>query len=492
MEGYDVYRDIAERTEGSIYIGVVGPVRTGKSTFIKRFMDLLVLPNMDNEFKRERTRDELPQSANGKTIMTTEPKFVPNEPIELTLKENAKFKVRLVDCVGYLVEGAMGHLEDSSPRMVNTPWFEDRIPFEEAAEIGTRKVIADHSTIGLVVTTDGSITDLPRRSYIEAEERVIKELKELEKPFIIVLNSAKSKAQETIELREALESKYNTTVVIVDALNMEMDDLDEILGKILFEFPVREINFHIPRWMDTLELEHWLKKGIVDNIRTNLSEVNRIRDVDEAIMKFDGAENLQSVNISDMRLGEGVVNITIDLNEGLFFRVLGEVSGYSLEGDYQLVSLVKELAQSKREYDKVKAALGDVKEFGYGMVAPSVDEIKLEEPVIVKQGSKFGVRLRASAPALHIIKTDIETEIAPIVGTEKQSEEFIKYFMEEFENNPQKIWDSNMFGKSLYDMVKEELQGKLYKMPDDIQNKLQITLQKVVNDTKGSLICIII
>jgi len=273
---------------------------------------------------------------------------------------------------------------------------------------------------------------------------------------------------------------------------MEMDDLEGILGKILFEFPAKEINFHIPRWMDTLELDHWLKQDIVDSIRMNLSEVNRIRDIDDAIRKFDGAENLQSVEISDMRLGEGVVNITISLDDGLFYRVLGEVSGYSLEGDYQLVALVKELAQSKREYDKVKSALGDVKEFGYGMVAPSVEEIKLEEPVIVKQGSKFGVRLRASAPSLHIIKTDIETEIAPIVGTEKQSEEFIKYFMEEFENNPQKIWESNMFGKSLYDMVKEELQGKLYKMPEDIQNKLQLTLQKVVNDTRGSLICIII
>ncbi|HPL52832.1 MAG TPA: stage IV sporulation protein A [Bacillota bacterium] len=492
MEEYDVYRDIAERTEGSIYIGVVGPVRTGKSTFIKRFMDLIVLPNMDNEFKRERTRDELPQSANGKTIMTTEPKFVPNDPVELTLRDNAKFKVRLVDCVGYLVEGAMGHLEDSSPRMVNTPWFEERIPFEEAAEIGTRKVITDHSTIGLVVTTDGSITDLPRRSYIEAEERVIKELKELEKPFIILLNSAKPGAQETIELREALETKYSTPVIIVDALKMEISDLEGILGKILFEFPAREINFHLPRWMDTLELEHWLKKDIVDSIRSNISEVNRIRDIGDAIGRFDGAENLQGIEISDMRLGEGVVNITMELSEGLFFRILGEVSGYTLEGDYQLISLVKELAQSKREYDKVKSALGDVKEYGYGMVAPSVEEIKLEEPVIVKQGSKFGVRLRASAPSLHIIKTDIETEIAPIVGTEKQSEEFIKYFMEEFENSPQKIWESNMFGKSLYDMVKEELQGKLYKMPDDIQNKLQLTLQRVVNDNRGSLICIII
>ncbi len=492
MEGYDVYRDIAERTEGSIYIGVVGPVRTGKSTFIKRFMDLIVLPNMDNDFKRERTRDELPQSANGKTIMTTEPKFVPNDPVELTLRDNAKFKVRLVDCVGYLVEGAMGHLEEDSPRMVNTPWFENRIPFEEAAEIGTKKVIADHSTIGLVVTTDGSITDLPRRSYIEAEERVIKELKELEKPFIILLNSAKPKAQETFELREALETKYSTPVMIVDALKMEINDLEEILGKILFEFPAREINFHLPRWMDTLELEHWLKKDIVGGIRANVSEVSRIRDIEDAISKFSGLENLQSVTISDMRLGEGVANITIDLGEGLFLKILGEVSGYVLEGDYQLISLVRELSQSKREYDKVKSALGDVKDYGYGMVAPSVEEIRLEEPVIVKQGSKFGVRLRASAPSLHIIKTDIETEIAPIVGTEKQSEEFIKYFMEEFENNPQKIWESNMFGKSLYDMVKEELQSKLYKMPDDVQNKLQLTLQRVVNDNRGSLICIII
>jgi len=492
VEGYDVYRDIAERTEGSIYIGVVGPVRTGKSTFIKRFMDLLVLPNIDNDFKRERTRDELPQSANGKTIMTTEPKFVPNEPVELTLRENAKFKVRLVDCVGYLVEGALGHLEENTPRMVNTPWFENRIPFEEAAEIGTRKVITDHSTLGLVVTTDGSITDLPRRSYIEAEERVIKELKELDKPFIIILNTAKPKAQETIELREALETKYNTPVMIVDCLRMEMDDLDSILEKVLFEFPVREINFHMPRWMDTLELEHWLKQGIVNSIRTNISEVNRIRDIDDAVRKFDGAENIQSVEVSDMRLGEGVINVTINLNEGLFYRILGEVSGYELLGDYQLISLVKELAHSKREYDKVKQALNDVKEFGYGMVAPSVEQIKLEEPVIVKQGSKFGVRLRASAPSLHIIRADIETEIAPIVGTEKQSEEFINYFMEEFENNPQKIWEQNMFGKSLYDMVKEELQGKLYKMPDDIQGKLQLTLQRVVNDSKGSLICIII
>ncbi len=492
MEGYDVYRDIAERTEGSIYIGVVGPVRTGKSTFIKRFMDLLVIPNIDNEFKKERTRDELPQSANGKTIMTTEPKFVPNEAVELTLRDNAKFKVRLVDCVGYLVDGALGHVEDNTPRMVNTPWFENQIPFEEAAEIGTRKVIAEHSTIGIVVTTDGSITDLPRRSYIEAEERVIKELKELEKPFIIVLNSAKPNSQETIELREALETKYDTPVVVVDCLRMEMRDLDSILEKILFEFPVREINLHLPRWTDSLELDHWLKRGIIDGIRSNLDGVYRLRDIDNSVEGFTTNDNINRTDITDMQMGEGIVNITLTLKEGLFFRILGEVSGYDINGDYQLISLVKDLAQSKREYEKVRDALKDVKEFGYGMVAPSVEEIRLEEPEIAKQGNKFGVKLRASAPSLHIIRCDIETEIAPIIGTEKQSEEFIRYFMEEFENNPQKIWETNMFGKSLYDMVKEELQGKLYKMPDDIQGKLQLTLQKVVNDSKGGIICIII
>jgi len=492
LEGFDVYRDIAERTDGSIYIGVVGPVRTGKSTFIKRFMELLVLPNIDNEFKRERTKDELPQSANGKTIMTTEPKFVPNEAVELTLRENAKFKVRLIDCVGYLIEGALGHLENNSARLVSTPWFENQIPFEEAAEIGTRKVISDHSTIGLVVTTDGSITELPRRSYIEAEERVVRELKELEKPFIIVLNSSRPTAQETIELREALETKYSIPVIIVDCQKMELKDLDEILERVLFEFPVREINFHLPRWFDSLEMEHWLKTDMVNGIRGNISDVYRLRDIAVTVANIKEIESLENAAINDMRLGEGVVNITLDLKQGLFYKVLGEVSGYNLEGDYQLVSLVKDLSQAKREYDKVKDALRDVKEFGYGMVAPSVEEIRLEEPEITKQGNNFGVKLRASAPSLHIIRADIETEISPIIGTEKQSEEFVTYFMNEFESDPEKIWSSNMFGKSLYDMVKEELQGKLYKMPEDVQGKLQLTLNKVVNDSKGGIVCIII
>ena len=492
LEEYDVYRSIAERTEGSIYIGVVGPVRTGKSTFIKRFMDLLVIPNIDNEFKKERTKDELPQSADGRTIMTTEPKFVPNEAIEMTLGENARFKLRLVDCVGYLVEGAMGHLEDGHPRMVNTPWYDNVIPFEDAAEIGTKKVINDHSTIGLVVTTDGSITDIPRRNYIEAEERVIKELKEINKPFIIILNSARVESEEAKDLRESLEEKYETPVLLVDCLNMGMDDIGDILGKVLFEFPIREMNYYMPRWVDSIDTDHWLKKEIIDGIKNNTFDISKLREVGDSVAALSSLESINNSELTNMDLSKGFADISFKLKEGLFYRVLGELSGHEIEGDYQLIGLLKELSESKREFDKIKDAIRDVKEIGYGVVAPSVDEIQLEEPEIVKHGGRFGVKLRASAPSLHIIKANIETEVSPIVGTEKQSEEFIRYFLDEFESNPKKIWDTNVFGKSLYDMVKEELQGKLYKMPDDIQGKIQITLQKIVNDSKGSIICIII
>ncbi len=492
MERYDVYQSIAERTEGSIYIGVVGPVRTGKSTFIKRFMDLLVIPNIDNEFKRERTKDELPQSADGRTIMTTEPKFVPNEAIEMTLGEKAKFRLRLVDCVGYLVEGAIGHLEDNHPRMVNTPWYDKEIPFVEAAEIGTKKVINDHSTIGLVITTDGTITDIPRRNYIEAEERVVKELKEINKPFIIVLNSAKADSEEAKELKNSLEEKYETPVLLIDCLNMGLGDIENILDKILFEFPIKEINYFMPRWIDSLSQEHWLRKEIIDGIRDNTDEIYKLKEIDGSVEALLSLENIDKCELTNIDLSQGSADIHFMFEEGLFYKILGELSGYTIEGDYQLIGLLKELSYSKREFDKIKDAIKDVKEVGYGVVAPSVDEIQLEEPEIVKHGGRFGVKLRASAPSLHLVKANIETEVSPIVGTEKQSEEFIRYFLDEFESNPEKIWDTNVFGKSLYDMVKEELQGKLYKMPEDIQGKIQITLQKIVNDTKGSIICIII
>ncbi len=492
LEEYDVYQSIAERTEGSIYIGVVGPVRTGKSTFIKRFMDLLVIPNIENEFKKERTKDELPQSADGKTIMTTEPKFVPNEAIDMTLDENVRFKLRFVDCVGYLVDGAIGHLEDGHPRMVNTPWYDNVIPFEEAAELGTKKVINEHSTIGLVITTDGSITDIPRKNYIEAEERVIKELKEINKPFIIVLNSAKVESEEAKELKESLENKYETPVLLIDCLNMGMNDIDNVLDKVLFEFPVKEMNYYMPHWFDFLDSEHWLRKGIIDYIKNNAYKVHNLREAGGSVAVFSHLEDVKNSELLNIDLSKGSADIQFEFKDGLFYRVLGELSGHEIEGDYQLIGLLKDLSESKREFDKIKDAIKDVKEVGYGVVAPSVDEIQLEEPEIVKYGGKFGVKLRASAPSLHLVRANIETEVSPIVGTEKQSEEFIKYFMDEFENNPQKIWDTNVFGKPLYDMVKEELQGKLYKMPDEIQGKLQITLQKIVNDSKGSIICIII
>ena len=492
MVEYYVYRSIAERTEGSIYIGVVGPVRTGKSTFIKRFMDLVVVPNIENEFKRERTIDELPQSADGRTIMTTEPKFVPNEAIEMILGDSARFKLRLVDCVGYIVEGAMGHLEDGHPRMVNTPWYDNVIPFEEAAELGTKKVINEHSTIGLVVTTDGSITDIPRVNYIEAEERVIKELKEINKPFIIVLNSAKAESEEANELRKSLEEKYDIPVLLLDCLKMELIDIENILNRVLFEFPIKEVNYHMPRWFDSLDYDHWLKKEIIGGIKDNVEEIVRLREVEDSAKVFLNLENIEKSELTDIDLSTGTADINFALKEGLFYRILGELSGQEIIGDYQLIGLMQELSESKREFDKIKDAIRDVKEIGYGVVAPSVDEIQLEEPEIVKHGGRFGVRLRASAPSLHLVKANIETEVSPIVGTEKQSEEFIKYFLDEFEHNPQKIWETNVFGKSLYDMVRDELQSKLYKMPDDVQNKIQVTLQKIVNDSKGSIICIII
>lgn len=492
MVEYDVYRSISERTEGSIYIGVVGPVRTGKSTFIKRFMDLVVVPNIENEFKRERTVDELPQSADGRTIMTTEPKFVPNEAIEMVLEESAKFKLRLVDCVGYIVEGAIGHLEDGRPRMVNTPWYDNVIPFEEAAELGTKKVINEHSTIGLVITTDGSITDIPRVNYIEAEERVIKELKEINKPFIIVLNSAKTESEEAKDLRRSLEEKYDIPVLLVDCLNMGLIDIENILNRVLFEFPIKEVNYHMPRWFDSIDHDHWLKKEIIDGIKSNVEEMVKLREIEDSAKAFLNLESINKSELADIDLSTGAANISFALKEGLFYRILGELSGQEIEGDYQLISLMQELSESKREFDKIKDAIKDVKEIGYGVVAPSVDEIQLEEPEIVKHGGRFGVRLRASAPSLHLVKANIETEVSPIVGTEKQSEEFIKYFLDEFEHNPQKIWETNVFGKSLYDMVKDELQSKLYKMPDDVQNKIQVTLQKIVNDSRGSIICIII
>ena len=492
MEDNLLYQDIAKRTDGDIYVGVVGPVRTGKSTFIKRFMDLLVIPNIDNEYKKERARDELPQSAGGRTIMTTEPKFVPNEAVGITVGENIKLNVRLVDCVGYLVNNAIGYLEDDMPRMVKTPWSDDEIPFEQAAEIGTKKVIQEHSTIGILVTTDGSITDIPREDYINAEERVVKELKELNKPFVIVLNSNNPTSEYTRSLAEKLQDKYDTLVIPTDCENLDINHIDEIFGKVLYEFPIEHTNINFPRWVDGLPEDHWLKEELYDEIKEAFKNVRILKQIDNGITKLQKTDVIDTTVINDIQLGTGSINITINLLDDLFYKVLTEISGVEISNEGELFSTMISFANIKKSYDKVSYALQEVKTKGYGIVSPSIDELILDEPEMVKQGSRYGVKLKARAPSIHMIRADIETEVSPIVGSEKQSEELVEYLLSEFENEPKKIWESNIFGKSLHELVNEGLQNKLSHMPEDAQEKLQETLERIVNEGSGGLICIIL
>ena len=492
MENFDIYKDIAERTQGDIYVGVVGPVRTGKSSFIKRFMDLMVIPNIENSYKKQRAKDELPQSSSGKSIHTTEPKFVPNEAIEINLGDGTKFKVRMVDCVGYIVKGASGYAEASGPKMVNTPWYDHEIPFEEAAEIGTKKVINEHSTIGLVVTTDGSITDIAREDYVEPEERVIRELKAINKPFIVILNSAHVNDPKTIALRQELEEKYDVPVQTMDVVNMKEEDIANVFQIVLKEFPVAEINIDIPEWIEKLEPKHWLKLNFFNLVKDMCKKIFKVRDIKRSLDEFRDIEFLDIAGLSELNMGSGVARVSLNPKTDLFYRVLSEVSGHEIRGENELLTIMQDLYRAKVEYDKVADALRDVRETGYGLVAPQLSEMKLEEPEFSKQGSRCVVKLKASAPSLHFIKADIETEISPIMGTEKQSEELMKSLLEQFENDKAKIWQSNMFGKPLEILVKEELQSKLYKMPDDVQVKLQRTLQKIINEGTGGLICIIL
>lgn len=491
MEKFDLFRDIAERTGGDIYIGVVGPVRTGKSTFIKRFMETIVLPNITDPYDKERAKDELPQSAAGKTIMTTEPKFIPNEAVEIALKENVTVRVRVVDCVGYTVEGALGYVEDDGPRMVLTPWYDHEIPFEEAAEIGTKKVISEHSTIGIVVTTDGTVTDLARDKYLGAEERVINELKELQKPFLIVLNSGQPTSKETRELVAKMEGQYDVPVIPVDCAQMTQDDVYGILQEVLYEFPVKEVNITLPKWVEELEENHWLREKFEKAVQDVIQEIRRIRDIDHAIDDLSSYDFVEDVILHDMDLGNGIAVIEMTARTELFYQVLEEVTGFTISGEHHLLRLMRDLSVAKREYDKVAGALEQVKQTGYGIVTPQLDEMVLEEPEIIRTGNRFGVKLRASAPSLHLIKTDVQAEISPIIGTEKQSEELIQYLLKEFEGEPEKIWRTNLFGKSLNSLVREGIQNKLASMPENAQTKLRETLQKIVNEGSGGLICII-
>ena len=492
MENLNIYESIAERTQGDIYVGVVGPVRTGKSTFIKRFMDLLVIPNVTNTYVKERVQDELPQSGTGRTITTTEPKFVPAEAVSLELPGNINFKVRMVDCVGYMVNSAIGHLENGKARMVNTPWQEDRIPFEEAAEIGTRKVIADHSTIGIVVTTDGTIGEIERESYVPSEERVIKELKELEKPFVIVLNSLNPEAETTKDLRNSMEAKYRVPVIAANCAKMNTGILNTILSETLYEFPAAQIKFHLPGFIDGLSNEHWIKTTLINNIREWSRNFENVRDIQDSIVALADGQVVDSIEVSNMDLGTGDVEVEVKAVDGLFYKVIEEIMGQEVADDYQLFSLISEFSQAKKSYDKLKTAMAQVEDTGYGIVQPKLSEMVLEEPEVFKQGNKYGVRLKAKAPSLHIIKTDITTEVSPVVGSEKQSEDLIRYLLTEFENDPSKIWETNIFGKSLYEMVTEQMESKLTNVPDHIRVKLQRSLQKISDEGKEYLICIVI
>ena len=488
----NIYEDIAKRTQGDIYIGVVGPVRTGKSTFIRKFMETLVLPNIENEFKRDRTRDEIPQSGSGKTIMTVEPKFVPADGVVIQLKDSVSLKVRMVDCVGYIVEGALGHEENGKQRLVSTPWSKDAMTFEEAAEIGTKKVIRDHSTIGVVVITDGSVTGIERGSYIEAEERVIDELKSMNKPFVVILNSLTPKDEKTEILRNELEEKYEVPILPVNVEQMEEPDIENILETVLYDFPLNEIRINISKWVEGLEKNHWIKESIISTLKQCIANLQKIRDIDDIVNGFENLEFLDGVTVENVELGEGVVNIQLSTKQELFYNVLEEKSGFKIEEDSQLLNLVTTLSKVKQEYDKIEVALNDAKNFGYGVVAPSLSELSLEEPEIIKQGKQYGVKLKANAPSLHIIKADISTEVSPIVGNQNQGEEMVKYLLNEFEQNPSEIWESNMFGKSLNGLVKEQLQSKLYTMPDEIRFKIQKTLQKIINEGSNNIITIIL
>ena len=492
MDQQTLYRDIAGRCGGDIYMGVVGPVRTGKSTFIKRFMELLVLPWMEDPDARERTRDELPQSGAGHTIMTTQPKFIPNEAATVTLKDEASARVRLVDCVGYLIPGVLGLSDGEAARMVRTPWYDYDIPFEEAAELGTRRVIQEHATVGMVVTTDGSVVDVPRTAYQQAEARVVEELKALGKPFIVVLNSARPDAPEAAALAGELSETYGVPVLPADVLNMTLEDLNGLLEALLFEFPIRECRIQAPAWLTALAGDHWLGESVMEVIRAAAGQMRRVRD--HALLRAALKQNeyVEDAAPTRMDLNDGTLEYRLTLRDGLFYRVLGEASGQEIQGEAHLFELMKSLVAAKREYDRVADALESARQTGYGMVAPSMEELQLMEPELVKQGAHYGVRMKAAAPSLHLIRVDIQTEVNPIIGGQKQSEELVNNLRAEFQGDRDGIWDTEIFGKTLNELVREGISGKLARLPEDARQKLREALQKIINEGSGGMICILL
>lgn len=492
MSEHSIYSDIARRTGGDIYIGVVGPVRSGKSTFIKRFMEAIVLPNIKEGYQRDRARDELPQSAGGKTVMTTEPKFIPDNAVTVEMGEGEQMRLKMIDCVGYIVPDALGTLEDGQPRMVRTPWQAEPMPFVEAAELGTKKVINEHSTIGMLITTDGTIGEIPRESYVSAEERVVEELKRIGKPFAIVVNSADPSNEKSIELGNSLEEKYGAPVALVNCLELDGEDIKNILELVLCEFPVTEIRVKLPQWMQALDENHPVKRSICDSICKCAIGVSRSGEIRDAFSCLCENEYVERFTFDSIDYGCGRAKISVLCSDELYFKVLSELTGFDISGEEQLVYMLKEYSVKKSEFDRVAAALADADEKGYGIVMPDIDRLRLEEPEIVKQSGGYGVRLRASAQSIHMIRANIETEINPMVGSEAQSEDLVRYMLEEFEEDPRKIWESNMFGKSLYELMNEGLHTKLDHIPDESRNKLSETLERIINEGSGGLICIIL
>ncbi|MGD8189192.1 stage IV sporulation protein A [Brevibacillus ginsengisoli] len=492
MERIDIFKDIAERTGGDIYIGVVGPVRTGKSTFIKRFMEQVIIPNIPVESDRIRATDELPQSASGRTIMTTEPKFVPNQAVQINVVDGLSINVRLVDCVGYTVAGAKGFEDENGPRMVNTPWYEEPVPFEEAAEVGTRKVIQEHSTIGILVTTDGSVAELPRHAYLEAEERVVNELKEVGKPFVILVNSTRPRSEEAQNLRNELQEKYDVPTLALSVDQMNETEILTLLREVLFEFPVHEVNVNLPSWVMVLESGHWLRQNYEDAVRETVKDIRRLRDVDRVVGFFNEYDFVDRASLAGMNMGQGVAEIDLYAPDELYDQILMEIVGVEIKGKDQLLKIMQEFAHAKREYDQVAEALHMVRSTGYGIAAPSLHEMSLDEPEMIRQGPRFGVRLKATAPSIHMIRVDVESEFAPIIGTEKQSEELVRYLMQDFDKDPLAIWNSDIFGRSLHSIVREGIQAKITMMPDNARYKLQETLGRIINEGSGGLIAIIL
>ena len=492
MSDISIYEDIALRTDGDIYLGVVGPVRTGKSTFIKRFMETLVIPRMDNVYRVERAKDELPQSGSGRTIMTVEPKFIPEEAVTIRLDDAVDVSVRLIDCVGYMVNGAAGQMENGQERMVTTPWFDHEITLTEAAEQGTHKVIAEHSTIGLVITCDGSICDIPREEYVPAEERVIRELRSIGKPFIVLLNSADPSSASAAALAKSITDKYGVSCLAVNCQTLGEDDITRILRTVLMEFPVEEIRFYLPSWVDALPLEHPLRKSLYASLLTCCGDMSRLRDLYDISERLNEGEYISDARVRTLHMGSGQGDIAIEFPRELYYKTISEQSGFPIHNDGDLLSLLTEMRDVKTEYDRIHEALNDVREHGYGIVVPTPEELKLDEPEIVRQGGRYGVRLKASAPSIHMIMANIETEVSPALGGEKASEEIINFLLQGFEGDTSRIWESNIFGKSLYDIAGEGVMTKLRKMPPNAQAKLQQTLTRIVNEGSGSLICIII